>query len=411
MKMHISLVSIGALFVVVAMEVNASAQYDFVRVTTNNPGPVAFSVPAVSLNDAGQVAFYGTTGVTSQPAGIYRGTAGGPLVNIAAINAANFSSTSLAVSMNDSGTVAFNGKISGGLNGVFTGNGSSITTIATQSGDLAQYGFDNALPSINNQGSVAFTAQKSSFVFGPPGDEILFRQDGPTRVTLVQQARNLPQLSPSLNDLNQTAFYWSNLTGSGSARELWRNTSGTNTLMASNNNFADSIPDGYVINNTGHVLFQGYSFTGSAIFKADGISITPLVTTTGAFSSFNELSFNDPEQFAFLGILRDGSGKGIYTGADPLTSKIIATGDSLDGSIVTDLLFYREGLNDLGQVAFSAKLADGRGGVYIANIAAVPEPATILLSGLGLTVMVPLVYRRFKKGRKQRVSHRTKPGA
>lgn len=52
---------------------------------------------------------------------------------------------------------------------------------------------------------------------------------------------------------------------------------------------------------------------------------------------------------------------GIYTGPDRVADKVIATGDSLFGSTVTDLAFDRDGMNNKGQIAFTAHLADGRG--------------------------------------------------
>ncbi len=47
---------------------------------------------------------------------------------------------------------------------------------------------------------------------------------------------------------------------------------------------------------------------------------------------------------------------------------MIATGDSLAGSTVTDLNFLgRPGLNNLGQIAFYVKLANGEQAIYRAE--------------------------------------------
>ena len=46
---------------------------------------------------------------------------------------------------------------------------------------------------------------------------------------------------------------------------------------------------------------------------------------------------------------------------------MIATGDALFGSSVTELHFFRQGLNDAGQVAFVARLDDGTSGIYRAD--------------------------------------------
>lgn len=51
---------------------------------------------------------------------------------------------------------------------------------------------------------------------------------------------------------------------------------------------------------------------------------------------------------------------GIFGGPDPAADKVIATGDELFRSTVTQLAFHRYGLNDRRQIAFAASLADGR---------------------------------------------------
>jgi hypothetical protein len=55
---------------------------------------------------------------------------------------------------------------------------------------------------------------------------------------------------------------------------------------------------------------------------------------------------------------------------------VIATGDTLDGSIVTDLRFCDEGLNDSGQLAFQATFNDPRvpEGTRVAIYRASPAP-------------------------------------
>ncbi len=61
------------------------------------------------------------------------------------------------------------------------------------------------------------------------------------------------------------------------------------------------------------------------------------------------------------------SGKGIFVGPDPVVNKVILTGDSLNGSTVTNLSFSKKGLNNLGQIAFYAELADGTRGIFQAE--------------------------------------------
>lgn len=79
----------------------------------------------------------------------------------------------------------------------------------------------------------------------------------------------------------------------------------------------------------------------------------------------------------------DGGGYGIFIGSDPVTDKVIATGDPLFGSTVTDLRFG--GLNNSGQIAFLAELTDGTEGIFVAT--PVPESSealgTLALGALG----------------------------
>ncbi len=54
----------------------------------------------------------------------------------------------------------------------------------------------------------------------------------------------------------------------------------------------------------------------------------------------------------------------------------------------------RSGFNDLGQVAFGARFTDGSAGVFISNIATVPEPSTAILSGIMLLALGSRSIRR-----------------
>lgn len=125
------------------------------------------------------------------------------------------------------------------------------------------------------------------------------------------------------------------------------------------------------------------------------------------FSDFGELSFVDG-QAAFLGTDANGE-KGIYLGPPGELAgggpgpgggfqvnalPVIQGGDLLDGRIVADLGFSRFGY-DGTSVAFSAVFTDGTAGIYVASMgAAVPEPATYVMAGIGLAVLVPLAWRR-----------------
>jgi len=144
---------------------------------------------------------------------------------------------------------------------------------------------------------------------------------------------------------------------------------------------------GTAINDSNTVAFLAdLDAGGSGIFTSSGGAITTVADTSGPFSSFEveSTAINDSGTVAFLANL-DAGGAGIFTGLDSVVDQVIATGDLLFGSTVTSLSFSKTGLNNSGQVAFFARLANGTEGIFRANPASeppppqsVPEPASVL---------------------------------
>ena len=102
------------------------------------------------------------------------------------------------------------------------------------------------------------------------------------------------------------------------------------------------------------------------------------------FSFFTSQSLNASGAVAFRAGL-DAGGSGIFAtlpgGGAPFA--VVQTGDSLFGSTVSNLNFFRDGLGDSNLLAFKYDLADGRQGIAVAQITApvvVPEPGTVVLS-------------------------------
>ena len=89
-------------------------------------------------------------------------------------------------------------------------------------------------------------------------------------------------------------------------------------------------------------------------------------------------------QIAFTARLAAGDVDGIFVGPNPATDTVIKEGDALDGSVVTFLRTGQRALNDAGQIAFYAELANGRRGIYV--FTPVPEPGLVLAAAglLGL---------------------------
>jgi hypothetical protein len=131
------------------------------------------------------------------------------------------------------------------------------------------------------------------------------------------------------------------------------------------------------------------------------------IADTSAFSlisspSLNDEGTNEQGTVAFEAGLDAGS-QGIFIGSDPVTDKVIATGDSLFGSTVTSLKFVSAGLNNRQQIAFFATLDDGTSGIFRADPQPtepqpVPEPTSVLgLLAFGALGTGSMLKRKQKK--------------
>lgn len=366
-----------------------------------------------------------------------------------------FSSFNNAASINNGGTVAFQANLNAGGSGIFTGNGITTTTIANTNGTFTSFGDPNVFgdtPDINDAGTVAFVArqtiqnQRLYGVFtgngtttntittvptsGPNGENIgrtssfhsaninntgnlafvetivaradaLFTSDG-TTVNPITSATLAPVIDPILNEQGTVAYGLASF-------QINTNNGTTTTTIANRDDF--SFVSNPSINNRGTVTFTAGNNDGNGrplsqvLFTSDGTTRTAIADTSGLFSSFGATAINDARKVAFLGTLDTGE-TGIFAGTNPLTDRVIATGDSLFGSTVTNLAFNNQALNNSGSVAFFAQLADGTQGIFRADLVSsqptstVPEPA----STLGLIAFGAIgVTRVLKRTQKKRI--------
>jgi len=96
---------------------------------------------------------------------------------------------------------------------------------------------------------------------------------------------------------------------------------------------------------------------------------TAVPSGIGNFTSFGRVAI-DPGTVVFEGFSSDGADgtrKGLYTDFGGTLSKLIATGDTLNGKTVSKLRFGPHGFND-HQVAFAADFSDGTHAVFMATL-------------------------------------------
>jgi hypothetical protein len=190
-----------------------------------------------------------------------------------------------------------------------------------------RFGGNDSRPSINNLGEIAFDE-----TIQPNFDSGIFAGRAGTFRTIAAPDPNVFVEKPMFNDGGTAAFYRS---------------------------FTDV---------TGQFV--------TAIVTGNGGPLTTVADTTGPFGSFGfrPPSINNNGDVAFLANLDDfPPTTGIFVGPRVVQDRVIETGDKLDGAIVRGLTFCEEGLNDVGQLAFIADLADAsapngfRTGVFLAT--------------------------------------------
>ena len=355
------------------------------------------------LNEAGQVAFYaqigGSSGGTRDNTGIFRGSSASDLVQIVRAGQAppdgngvfgSFSSTIPA--LNKAGQVAFHVTVSyatGGANeGIFRGDGTSNpVSIARKTypapGDAGEYfDFKGDTFAFNDRGQVAFMVEFKGDV---PRDAGIYRSASMDHTDMIAPDKNGNIASfdhrgqPSINNAGQVAFC--------SRSGIFRSDGETTTQIVSANQRAPG-SEGFfsaffspALNDEGQAAFQANLYvTGNhvaksidGIYRADG-SIDPVKIVlegdaapdgNGKFDSFDKLFLNNAGQVAFRANVADRrNGKyhlsrGIYRG-DGATDlvQIAREGQATPDGKSSFSMLQLPVLNGSGQVAF---LAESRG--------------------------------------------------
>ena len=322
--------------------------YTFTKITDSVATPAASGVQCVGINELGTVA------VRLSNQAIYRGR------DAASFTMVTPTSFSLCMSINDNDEIAYTkAGVGPGTTILVKDAGGSVTTLATNTTAPALYTPSTVFPSLNNAGHAVYVAQ-SGFDF-----QIAIAPVG----TVVAQSPPLTFASPSsMNDGDVVAF--AGMDASAKAG-LYRGS--TVPLLQT----GDSISSGVIVfsslqrpsvNNSGLMAFVGRHDIGGVtgiygVYTTNGSSVS-LVGT----SPVDNVSLNNTGSVVYRKTLSGGAGTGIYSGRPGLIDQeVIGQGDPLDGSTVQEAFIWAESLNDRGQVAFWAHLADGRQGVYVAT--------------------------------------------
>jgi hypothetical protein len=377
-----------------AAQAQAAPQYTFTRVADSaGDGFVPFSFECSAINNRGDIAFRTARAPrrgSQLIQGIYRANADGSRLTTISEVGDGFDFLGQIPSINDLGEVslAVRDFTQRGPNfletqSIMRGDGGKPpVTIATTEEQFNQFGFE---PTVNNNGVVAFKAQLDTFdQFNL--DQGLFSGQGGRRSTLTtyylsstsQFSEFGSQSRPSINNLGDIAFE-APLDGESTSGIFVTQGTGLETIAAPDPNVNVGRPN---LNDAGTVAFHRYFNDRAGEELVTGSPLTVVADTSGRFQSFGFTfvgftppALNNNGDVAFFADL-DSGGSGIFVGPDPATDRVIGTGDTLDGSPVTNLRFCDEGLNDSGQLAFQATFDDPSvpEGVRVAVYRATPVP-------------------------------------
>ena len=296
-------------------------------------------------------------------------------------------------SINNGGTVAFQSTLANGGAGIFSSSG-GLPIWHTESMQGLVSSFDSH-PDINNDGALSFYATLDTGAQG-----VFVIRDGQWRTVAKSGAG---PLGPTMNDSAQVAFrcclhsqHAAICVGSGDAittiadtanmfdhfhglpvinstgavvfcadmavggQGLYSSFDGQLSLIADTSGIFGSLGAFPVMNDTGSVAFCApLKAGGTGIYKVKNGQVTTIADTSGPFESFRGVLVNNAEMTVFYATPRDGV-LGIYSGTDPLTDKILAVGEAMLGSVVTEFALNPVSINDAGQLAIRIKLANGR---------------------------------------------------
>lgn len=391
-----------------------AASFTFSTIADNRGSFDVFSNPRftgdTAINDSGIVAFRAFQFLSedrgpSEPQGVFTGK--GDSITTIQVRF-DYETAYCSVDINNKGTVIFGRAIYRDGCSLFISSNGVVTPIYTTDSRFES----TSLGAINDRGVVAFTKSYDDY---PYVDEIL-TSNGRTITTIAVsnfEDNDSPFESlgdPDINNSGTVAFR-ANLVEGDSG--IFTISDGDISAISDTSNRFDSFGNP-TINDSGTLAFRAeLDEGGSGIFTSNDSDITPIADTSGQFSFFGfptpygnfltDPAINNRGEVAFLAGL-DTGGYGIFTSSN-LADKVIAIGDSLFSSTVTELFFSNKGLNNHGQLAFYARLADGTEGIFRANPdTSEPEPVPEPASALSLLAFGALGVGSLGKSRKKQSS-------
>jgi hypothetical protein len=265
------------------------------------PIPLAGVSSHPDLNDAGDTAFYGVHADGRTGFFLLRAKA---LHTIAQSDGEFAAIGPLGPTISEAGQVAFRANLAAVISEIYTGHTTAVTMVADTRARWSRF---HGLPVIRNDGTV------------------VFRADGKDGVGGIYAARGL-----SIHPVVETGPLFKTLA-----------------------HFPSAASDGTV------VFAATLQTGGEGVFSAKGGIVAQVVGPDDAFESCRGALVADSGVIIAIATPR-GRRLGLFAGPDPDVDRILALGDPLLGSEISDLAANPVSLNSHGRLAVRVLLADGR---------------------------------------------------
>jgi hypothetical protein len=337
----------------------------------NSPAPNINLLQTPSINAAGQVVFTAAGGDAQHEFKqvVFRGGVGSGLDEIVNTTQSTLSYIGPECTINDLGDVAFWGETSQSSNGADTTvvryreSTQNFTTIASGAwtGNSQNATFKNVKgASINNAGAVAFAATPFNdtglhhIVAGTGGSNWTYVDvDIPTNQNTGYRYPLMRVESPTLDVLRYKAVYpFATYVKGGSLNPV--------TIALSPSSQFEWVPQFGSIRNTGGVSFVADPVgpTQWGVYVGAGGAPMLHADTNGEFEYFGQTAASSAG-VAFYA-KKDLGGWGVYTGPSSIQDKVLAEGESILGhpTTVSSIDLYPTAMNDKGQIAMRVLFED-----------------------------------------------------
>lgn len=343
---------------------NASAFffYKFTPIADSLPGfPYSSLDPFPSINSSGRIAFSGT--LTGGVAGVFTRLGTGGVNTLATSDPQGFSDFGIETSINSLNMVSFSAIRIHNPDPIITtilrGEGNSSTKLLSDASSDPNHLTDFCGIQINNEGSVAFRAERSN-------GKHEIRAHGAGQLNgvfriIAEEGSEFSDLhcAPSIAHDGTVAF--------GATRDFrraifTRTESGTLTRMIADTDGFTSFSD-LALNQFGGLAFTASlaGFGGQGAFRLKDGFLSTLMTTNQPNPDGRPVavSINESGTVAF-GLSRDANGSSVHLGPNSVFGRIVGIGNLVfNGRLVRDAMIGGGAINSTGQVVVSLGFFDG----------------------------------------------------